>query len=223
MKIKDIKIEMRPREKITLIGIEYLSDAELLSILIRCGNKDHSAIELGENLIQYFGHMSNIADASLQELEKIKGIKRAKASIILASFELAKRCYGYINSNEILSDSQKVYNLMKPLLCLEKKELFYVIYLDTKCRLIKKSLMNKGGIKNVNVNIREVIKEGIKINAYGIILVHNHPSGRTKPSKEDICVTMEIVQATKLVEIVVLDHIIIGENEFYSFSENHNL
>ena len=219
MKYKDKLDEDKPREKLKINGVENLSDSELLSILLRTGNKENSVEELSNNIIKSIGGISNLKNIGLNTLTNIKGIKLSKASIILASVELGKRVFKQENFVK-LNNSMQIYNAFRHEFIGLKQERMYILLFDRKMNLILKKEIGKGTISEVFTGPREVFKEAIKESASFIILMHNHPSGDTTPSKEDIELTNIMIKAGKIVGIDVVDHIIISENSYYSFYEN---
>lgn len=219
MKYKDKLDEDKPREKLKINGVENLSDSELLSILLRTGNKESSVEELSNNIIKSIGGISNLKNVGLNTLTNIKGIKLSKASIILASVELGKRVFKK-DSLVKLTNSIQIYNAFRHEFIGLKQEKMYILLFDRKMNLILKKEIGRGTISEVSTGPREVFKEAIKESASFIILMHNHPSGDTTPSKEDIKLTNNMIKTGKIVGIDVVDHIIISENSYYSFYEN---
>ena len=213
LKIKDIALEQRPRERLKIHNSDSLSDAELLAILLQNGSKGENVIDLSNRLISTFD-LGKLNSLSLNELMKIKGIGLAKASKIIAAFELSKR----INSGKICekvvknpSDIVKYY--MEKLKDL-KKEYFIAVFLDSKNKIIKDEVISIGTLNSSLVHPREVFKEAIRNSANSIILVHNHPSGSVEPSEEDYRVNKVLIETGNLVGIKVLDHLIVGEDKW---------
>lgn len=220
MKYKDKINEEKPREKLKKIGVENLSDVELLSILLRTGSKEFSVEELSNNILKEIGSISNLKNIGLNTLTSIKGIKLSKASIILASIELGKRCYK-INKNFVkLNKTYDIFNYFRHEFIGVRQEKFYVLLFDTKMNLILKKEIGKGTVNEVKIDPREVFKEAIKESTTFVIIMHNHPSGDTTPSNADIEITNSMITTGEIIGIKVLDHIIISENNYYSFYEN---
>jgi|SRR3989344_1069290 len=214
MKIKDIPLENRPIERLQKDGIETLSKAELLAIILKTGNKNENVIDMCNKLLAKY---ENLSKCSLKELQSIKGIGKVKASQILAIFELNKRI-SLSNKKQIIKSAKDVFNYS--FLKLNKdKENFMVLYLDTKNKIIKDEIISIGTLNSSLVHPREVFKNAIKESANSIILVHNHPSGDPKPSEEDKRITKIIFNAGEMLSIKVLDHVIIGDNKWFSFRE----
>ena len=225
VRIKDLQTGDRPRERLIKNGVEALSDEELLSIIIKTGNKENSAKELSTILIKEIDGIKNLNNINYEKLNKIKGIGMAKACEILASIELGKRINKKISSisNIKLTSTSLVYDYYKPILSCKKQEYFYCVYLDNAKKVIKDKLLFIGTINYSVVHPREVFKEAYLLSASSIICVHNHPAGNILPSKQDIDLTNNLVQIGNLLGIKVLDHVIVGENNYYSFLENGDM
>lgn len=221
MKIKDLKEEDRPIERMINNGINSLSNEELMSIVIKTGTKEESAKSLAEKILS---QIDNINDIRINNLTNIKGIKTKKAATILAALELGKR----LNNKKKLvrvqfSNPSVIYDYYKKILSGINQEHFYVVYLDTKNKVIEDKLIFIGTINASIVHPREVFRESYLLSATSIICVHNHPSGNPMPSNEDVKITNVLVETGKILGIKVLDHIIIGENNYYSFHENKDI
>ena len=221
MSIKDIFEEERPREKLKLDGVESLSDSELLAIIIRSGNKKMNALELSRSILSKTNGIRMLSTYSLEKLLDIDGIALAKASSILACFELAKRSYSKVPVNYIIETSLDTFSIMNSILSNKKEEYLYALFLDTSCKLISKSLISVGSINSTNFNKKNILKKALMANSCGIILVHNHPSGNTAPSKNDIEITKDFSNSATQVNLFLFDHIIIGAGKYYSFLDNN--
>ena len=209
--------ESRPRERFVNFGPASLSDAELLSIILRTGTKNENVIDLSNRLIKEYG-LENLFSCSVEELMKIKGIGRDKAIQILCVAEIKKRNY----SEEVpvkITCAKDVYNIFKERLVGEKKEHFYVVLLDTKNKIIKTEEVSVGILDASIIHPREIFSLAIKSFASRIVLVHNHPSGDSNPSNEDLDITKKLIDVGELVGIEVLDHVIIGKGKYYSYVE----
>lgn len=220
MKFKDKLQEEKPREKLRKYGIESLTDSELLSILLRTGSKSESVDELSTKILKEIGGLKKLNEITLNNLTKIKGIKLSKASTILVSIELGKRLLKEDNKKVKLNNTIKLFEHYRNEFRGIKQEKFFVLLFDTKMNLIEKKELYIGTVDSVNVHPREVFKEAIKESATYIIVMHNHPSGDTYPSDEDIEITNRLIEAGKIMGIKVLDHMIISEYSYYSFYEN---
>ena len=211
MKIKDISQEQRPRER--LKAGQILNDAELLALLLGSGTKGESAIDMGNRLLSENG-LDKLNSLSIQELMKIKGIGLAKASRLVAAFELSKRVSsGRICEKIVKNPSDIASHYIEKLRDL-KKEHFIAVFLDSKNKIIKDEIISIGTLNSSLVHPREVFKEAIKCSANSVILVHNHPSGSVEPSDEDYRVNKVLVETGNLVGIKVLDHLIVGEGKW---------
>ena len=213
MKIKNIAIEQRPRERMKAGNV--LNDADLLALLLGSGVKGESAIDMGNRLISENG-MDKINFLSLQELMKIKGIGLAKASRLVAAFELSKRVSsGKICEKIVKNPSDIASHYIEKLKDL-KKEHFIAVFLDSKNKIIKDEVISIGTLNSSLVHPREVFKEAIKCSANSVILVHNHPSGSVEPLDEDYRVNKVLIETGNLVGIKVLDHLVVGGNKWES-------
>ncbi len=222
-KIKDIPHNERPRERAINLGIENLSNEELISIILKTGTKNYSVKELSNNILCKIKDISELKNFTINSLIQIKGIGKVKAIELLSSLELGKRVYYINNKKDIkLNNSIKIYEYFKDMFINEKQENFYAIYLDSKSKLISYKLLFKGTINTSCVHPREVFKYAFLESAYSIIVIHNHPSGDATPSMQDEEVTMSLMQIGKVMAIPVVDHIIFGYNNYFSFYEYMN-
>ena len=219
MLIKEIPNEERPRERLIKYGVGSLSNEELLSIILSTGYKSRSCKEVSIDILKYFESITNMKNASINNLSKIKGVGVSKACNILASIELGKRVFNdNSNSTKILS-TEDVYNYIKGDIEGNKQEHFYAIYLDNKNKVLEKRLLFIGTINKSVVHPREVFKYAYLSSATSIIVVHNHPSGEVSPSKEDIEITKALVELGNINKIPIIDHVIVGASNYYSFNE----
>lgn len=217
MKIKEMPEQNRPRERFLKFGPEALSDAELFAIFLRTGTVGENVTDMSNRLIAEYG-LDKLFDCSLKELQKIKGIGPGKAMQVLAMSELGKRYKDSQKPVKKINCAEDVFNLFHERLKDKKEEHFYVILLDTKNKLITEPVLISKGILDASIiHPREVFKPAIKNSASKIILVHNHPSGDPKPSDEDAQITKQIRNSSEHIDIEIVDHIIIGEKEYYSF------
>ena len=219
--IKEWSVQDRPREKYAKNGAVALSDAELIAILLRTGNSAESAVDLAKKLLAVSGNsLNNLSDMSLRELSKIKGIGQAKAIALLTAFELGKRIRSekVEESLQILS-SRDVVNLMQDKIAYLDHEEFWAIYLNQANRILHTCQISKGGISTTGVDTRIVMQEAVLHNATQIILCHNHPSSSVRPSRSDIQLTEKLHRAAELMDLILVDHIIIHKERYYSFAE----
>jgi DNA repair protein RadC len=211
----------RPREKALMHGLDALSDAELLSIAIHSGTKGASAIDIARNLIIKYGSLRGISRRSINELTQEKGIGQARSANILSSFELGRRCNAGSDSGKItLTNPKMVANRYGPLLRDLPTERFLALLLNNSSVLIKEVVISTGTVNASLVHPREVYKAAVLELATSIVLVHNHPSGSRHASKEDHIVTKQLVDAGRMMDIPVNDHIIICGYTYISFVEN---
>lgn len=220
MKFNEIIQEEKPREKLKKTGVGSLTNSELIAILLRTGNKNESVDELSTRLLKEIGGIKKLNEASLNMLTKIKGVGLSKAATVLVSVELGKRIINSEEEKVKLNTTTKIFNYYKNEFKGVLQEKFYVLLFDAKMNLIERKELYIGTVDSVSVHPREVYKEAIKESAKAIIVMHNHPSGDTTPSKEDIDVTNRLIETGKIVGIDMLDHIIISSKSYYSFYEN---
>ncbi len=219
--IKDIIKSERPRERLLEVGEKSLSNEELLSIILKTGTKNISVKDLSRKILNEIKDISNLKDMTYNKLIKIKGIGTVKAIEILASLELGRRVYYRNVKQKIkLNNTTLVFEHFKNLFIDETQENFYALYLNTKTELISYKLLFKGTINTSVVHPREIFKYAFLESANSIIVIHNHPSNNTTPSKEDIELTNKLFEIGNIMAIPVIDHIIIGIDNYYSFYEN---
>lgn len=220
-RIKDIPSDDRPREKLTLRGPQSLTDAELLAILLRTGKKGKSVVAVAQDMITKEGNLAKLASKSLSDLKKNSGVGNDKAATLLAAFEISRRILSqekWLSNNKITSP-EDIANIFIPLLRDEVKEQFIVVCLNSANKVIRYEIISVGNLNSSVVHPREVFKVAVENNAASIILLHNHPSGNTEPSNEDISITKKIAEAGKIMDIPVFDHVIIAGNNYTSFVE----
>lgn len=222
IKMKELPISERPYEKLKTYGAEKLTNSELLAILIKSGTKDYTAIDLANNVLKLNDNkekedLSFLQDVSISELMNIKGIGEVKAIQILAVCELVKRINKPINKQNIkIKDAKDVAKLLMNELRYEKREIVKLILLNNKNIILKIKDVSFGGNNFAMIEPKEVLAEAIKVQAPKIILVHNHPSGDVIPSQSDFIITDRIYEASEILGIQFLDHVIIGDNKFES-------
>jgi DNA repair protein RadC len=219
MKIKEIPEQNRPRERMIKHGPETLSDSELMAIILRTGTINENVIDMSNRLISEHG-LNNIFSCSLNELQQIKGIGKAKACQILAISELNKRNNQSKNPIKRISKAEDVFSLFHDRLKDEKQEHFYILMLNTKNHIIAEHKISTGILDASIVHPREVFKPAIKNSASKIILIHNHPSGDPSPSSEDIDITNKLKSFGDELGIKVLDHVIIGNGKWWNWAEH---
>jgi len=220
VKILDITKENRPRERFLLKGPEALNDAELLALILRTGTINENVIDMSNRLISQFG-LDKLFNCSLKELQEINGIGPAKAIQLLAISELNKRISAIENPVVKITSAKDVFNLFKERLKEEKQENFIVLLLSNKNNIIRQETISKGIIDAAIIDPREIFKPAIRNSASRLILIHNHPSGDPSPSQEDRDITEKIIEAGDLLQIAVLDHVVIGRDNYWSWKENN--
>lgn len=223
--IKEWSVQDRPREKYAKNGAVALSDAELIAILLRTGNSTESAVDLAKKLLAVSGNsLNNLSDMSLRELSLIKGIGQAKAIALLTAFELGKRIRAEkVEESLQILNSRDVVNLMQDKIAYLDHEEFWAIYLNQANHILQTCQISKGGISSTGVDTRIVIQEAVMNKATQIILCHNHPSGSVRPSRADIQLTEKLRHAAELMDLILVDHIIIHKERYYSFVEEGRL
>ncbi|MFC2007138.1 DNA repair protein RadC [Chloroflexota bacterium] len=218
MTVHDLPIADRPRERLQRLGVEALSAQEVLALILGRGISGESVMVTAQRLLSRFGDLKGIAGASLEELSQIRGIGLAKAAQIMASFELTNRVESYPGAigKLVVKTPDDVVNLIRGRLKGKKKEYFLALLLDTRGQLIKVAEISIGSLDSSIVHPREVFKEAISASAASIIFVHNHPSGDTEASEDDIKLTQRLVEAGEIMGIDVLDHIIVTDDKYLS-------
>ena len=218
---KNIPESDKPRERLYNYGSENLSNEELISIILKTGMKGYSVKEVSLKLLEYLGDISKLKDIGLSSLTNIDGIGKVKAIELKAAIELGRRVYESNHEKKIkLNNALTIFDYFKNILGDKKQEYFYAVYLDTKGNYLGKKCLFIGTINNSVVHPREIFKEAYLLSANGIICIHNHPSGDVTPSKEDILLTLRIKEIGMIHGINLLDHVIIGNNSYYSFYDN---
>jgi DNA repair protein RadC len=226
LKIKDWPEGDRPREKFYLYGSYVLTDAELLAIVIGKGTRNKSALDLARQLINRVGNLKTLSQKTVSEVERfeIEGLGRAKIIAILAALEAGRRSLSKKHEKLCMfKNPQDVYEYYAPLIAGLKYELFKVAAVDGKNVLIKDTTISKGILDASLVHPREVFKFALNENASALFLIHNHPSGNMKPSDDDLHITERLRSAGEMMGIRIVDHIIITEHGYYSFSQHHLL
>jgi DNA repair protein RadC len=212
-RLKDQPASERPRERLVAHGADALSQAELIGILLRTGFKGTNAVELGRQLVQKYSSLQSLAQASVEELQRVKGIGCDKAVTLVAAFTLARNMAKELRSESPMLDTpEAVANLLREDNRLRRVETFQVLLLNTRRRLIRVAEISDGTLDTLLVHPREVFEKAISASAAALVLVHNHPSGDPTPSEADIKVTRDLIRAGQLLKIEVLDHVILGRS-----------
>lgn len=211
----------RPREKLLLKGKSALSDAELIAILIGSGNSKKSAVELGREILQSVDdNLIELSKLSVNDLCTFNGIGQAKAISIIAALELGKRrLSSKVLLRKKIRSSRDAYELFLPFLIDRYDEEFRVLLLDRANKIIENRVVGEGGFAGTVADPKKIFKFALQVNSSAIILGHNHPSSNIQPSNEDIKLTQKIKKAGEVLDISVLDHIIVGNDSYYSFAD----
>lgn len=220
-RITDLPAADRPRERLAQAGASSLNNAELLAILLRVGIAGENAVRVAERMLAQLGHLAGLHRATYADLCSVKGIGPAKAAQLIAAIELGRRIATTATADRpaINSPADAANLLMYQMAALDQEYLF-VILLDTRNRVLGAPLeVYHGSLSTSLIRVGEVFREAIKCNAAGLIVAHNHPSGDPSPSPEDVAVTRALVEAGKLLDIEVLDHLVIGRHRFVSLKE----
>lgn len=222
IKMKNLPVTERPYEKLEQCGEKNLTNAELLAIIIKSGTREETSVQLAQKILllnenQDRNNLNFLREITIEELKKIKGIGKVKAIQIKATCELASRMNSIDNyKNIIISKPGDVVDILFEEMRFEKQEILKVVILGNKNKLLKIKDIAKGCGNFVKASIKDVLNEAVKVQAMQIILVHNHPSGDVTPSKNDIEFTREVKKASAILGINLIDHIIIGENNYIS-------
>lgn len=219
--IKNLAEDDRPREKLVQKGRQALSDAELLAILLASGNKNETAIQLAQRILNDQQQSINqLAKLQLNDLKKYKGVGEAKAVTILAALEIGRRRTDVVSEEKPkVTSSKEAYQIFKQTLSDLPHEEFWVIFLSRSGAVIKTECVSKGSISGMLVDIRLILKPALEHLSSSIIVGHNHPSGNLTPSQADIILTKKIKEAAKLMDIALQDHLIIGDGNYFSFTD----
>ena len=221
LSIKDWAVEDRPREKLIKNGVSVLSDAEIIALLIGSGNKNETAVELSKRILKGVdNNLNEMGKLTLYDLQRYKGIGEAKAITIAAALELGKRrkLSGIMNKKRITA-SREVFERFQPKLMDLPHEEFWVMYLNRANIIIDEQKISQGGVSGTVTDVKIILKQALEKLASGIVLCHNHPSGNIKPSKADTNITQKLKNASAYLDIQVLDHIIVGDNYYYSYAD----
>ena len=221
LKIKDIPDKERPRERLLKYGKENSSLIELLAILLKTGSRGENAKELAVKILELYPKPEDLKNLNKESLKQIKGIGPTKIATLLAAIDLCKRVFLVKDSlKEVLNNPKKIYDTNRYLFDNKKQEYFYCLYLDSKKRLIERKLLFMGTLNQSLVHPREIFKEAYLHSASSVVCMHNHPSGDVTPSEEDIILTKTLMDIGRLQQMPIIDHIIFGDDSYYSFYEN---
>lgn len=217
--ITDWALEDRPREKLLQRGVDALTDAEILAILLGSGTRSLSAIDLAREILDNFGGLQGLARSQVSELMRQRGIGQAKAIGIVAAFELARRRQLVQERPLRFTDSGSVARYLHPRLADQEQEVFYVLFLNRNHELLTEKALFRGGVAATIIDPKLVFREAVSQLASALIVAHNHPSGNLRPSRADQDITRRLVAAGQLFDLPVLDHLIISHRGYYSFAD----
>ena len=225
IRFKDIPVEERPRERLIMYGANNLSNEELLMIILKTGTKNYSVKEVVINLLNSSNGIIGLKNMTLNSLSNIPGIGQVKAIELMAMIELSKRMNENISIKEMINctNPSTIINYFNYLFKDKKQEEFYSLYLDNKKKYLDKKRLFIGSINTSIAHPREIFKNAYLLSASFIICIHNHPSGDATPSKEDVIITEKLKKIGELHAIYLIDHIIIGYDNYYSFFEDNNI
>ena len=219
MKIKDLPVLERPRERLIQYGVENISNEELLAIILKTGTKNKSVKELANEVLITINSLNNLDNININTFDNIGGLGKIKTIELMASIELGRRIFLKNNDNKkiVYDNPYTIYKENLYLFKRKKQEYFYCLYLDSKNNLIERKLLFMGTINRSIVHPREIFKEAYLTSASKFICMHNHPTGDITPSMEDIRLTKSLIEIGKLQGIELVDHLIISDNNYYSF------
>lgn len=210
-RVRDLPEQEQPREVLERTGPSGLSDQQLLAVILRSGTKGLNVVDMAAGLLKQYGSLQALAQTSTADLAAVRGMGKVKAQVLQSAFELARRLSGPTPAAATVRTPEDAARLLRHEARVKEKESFWVLLLDTKYRLRRPPVEISQGILDASlVHPREVFKEAIRAACAAVVLVHNHPSGDPSPSTEDIRITRQLVEAGKIVDIEVLDHVILG-------------
>jgi DNA repair protein RadC len=217
---KDLPVDQRPREKLLARGPAALADGELLALLLRTGLAGQGVLALAQSMLDTFGGLSGLLGASVQDLQRVKGLGPAKRAEILAVMEIARRAIAQpLRAAPVFDSPQAVKDYLSLQLANLPHEVFAVLFLDHQHRLLQLEEMFRGTLSQTSVYPREVVRRAMTLNAGAVILAHNHPSGLAEPSRADEYLTATLKGALALVDVRVLDHLVVGRGQVVSMAE----
>lgn len=225
LSIREWSKDDRPRERMLAQGVKALTDAELIAVLLRSGSRDDSAVDLAKLILHRAGNdLNRLAAMGPQDLMRIKGVGEAKAVSIAAALELGqRRRNATLAERPLVAMSQQAYDVLRPLLADLPHEEFWLLLLDRGNRLVDRACVSRGGLHGTVADPKVIFREALDRRASSLVLAHNHPSGQLRPSAEDIQLTRKLVEAGRVLDITVQDHLIIGLGGYYSFADNGQL
>ncbi len=220
MTIKDLPAALRPREKLLAQGAAALGDAELLALLLRTGLKGTGVLQLAQQMLDAFGGIGGLLNASAADLKRVKGLGPAKRAELAAVLELARRSMAHqLREQPVFDTPGRVKDYLRLRLAAYRHEVFAVLFLDAQHQLLQMDEMFRGTLTQTSVYPREVVKRALETNAAAVVFAHNHPSGAAEPSRADEFLTQSLKSALALVDVRVLDHLVVGHADVVSFAE----
>ncbi len=225
MNFKLLPDNEKPRERFMKYGRENVSNEELIEIILRSGNRKLGIKEIAHNILSSVNNINELKDMEINGLCNIDGMSRIKAIELSAAIELGRRVYSEDKYEELVSltDPISIINYFNDLFKSEKQELFYVLYLDNQKKYIDKKMLFKGTVNFSLVHPREIFKNAYLLSSSYIVCIHNHPSGDASPSRNDIDLTRKLKELGDMHGIILMDHIIVGRDNYYSFFEDNNM
>jgi DNA repair protein RadC len=219
--LKSWAVEERPREKVMASGVQHLTDAELLALLLGSGTRNITAVELARTILGKAGNnLQELGRQSLSDLLKIRGVGPAKAISVMAAMELGRRRAGMHSAVKVpVKSSETVYNLFHPILGDLDHEEFWLLMLNRANKVLGRFKVSQGGLSGTVIDTRIILKKALDNLASSIIVCHNHPSGNNQPSDADVKITEKLKKAAEMLEIKLLDHVIIADKSYFSFAD----
>lgn len=221
MKLKELNIEERPRERLIAKGSSALGNAELLAILLRTGSGDKNVLEMSHELLAAAGSLTELSAMSIDKMQAIGGIGKNKAATVTAAFELGRRfaAEGSRSPCRAITNASQIFSIMFPVLKGIDHEECWILYLNRANHILYKEKVSVGGLSSTTIDTNSILRKAIEKKADGIILVHNHPSGNPQPGKADVVETERLKKAAETFSISMLDHVIISDSGYYSFAD----
>lgn len=221
MKLKELNIEERPRERLIAKGSSALGNAELLAILLRTGSGNKNVLEMSHELLAAAGSLTELSAMSIDKMQAIGGIGKNKAATVTAAFELGRRfaAEGSRSPCRAITNASQIFSIMFPVLKGIDHEECWILYLNRANHILYKEKVSTGGLSSTTIDTNSILRKAIEKKADGIILVHNHPSGNPQPGKADVMETERLKKAAETFSISMLDHVIISDSGYYSFAD----
>lgn len=221
MKLKELNIEERPRERLIAKGSSALGNAELLAILLRTGSGNKNVLEMSHELLAAAGSLTELSAMSIDKMQAIGGIGKNKAATVTAAFELGRRfaAEGSRSLCRAITNASQIFSIMFPILKGIDHEECWILYLNRANHILYKEKVSTGGLSSTTIDTNSILRKAIEKKADGIILVHNHPSGNPQPGKADVVETERLKKAAETFSISMLDHVIISDSGYYSFAD----